>query len=55
MPTYRETTRQGACYHCGAATTQACEACENFVCTACERTHNEYPYPELIIPGKPAG
>jgi hypothetical protein len=52
---YRETTRVGPCYHCGAATVQACMACENFVCPKCEQTHNVYQDHEQILKSKPGG
>ena len=55
MMTYRLTTRAAGCYHCFSSTTQVCEGCENFVCTNCEHTHDEFPRHDLIVPGKPAG
>jgi hypothetical protein len=52
---YRETTRVGPCYHCKAATVQACMSCENFVCINCTTTHDAYANHEDILKSKPGG
>ena len=40
--TYRQTTRGGGCFHCNATTVMVCEACEQYICSNHEATHDGF-------------